>query len=405
MSKGSSDKPQLWKRAERNLYLYLPTKIYYTRKSRKGKGRIFVSTGEKTLGGARAAAEKIRSEFVESDAPMNARGLRVRRILRAVDDELQKDFENGDRSKETRSKDGTFLGRFERAKPAPDAEGTAPTAKKTKKAKPGHIETYFGDDLLSKLDEDYFNDWVRDTGKGLNRSLLDFSKYLSIVLDYAYRKKYVGRKPTFQNPDGELQGEVKIYSVEQIQLFWKCACQELQDLIILGAENGLRPFENRKLAWAFIRVLDEGTVVRFPESVYHGKKSKGREVRVGPLSSGVLARRMAERKPESPWVFPSDKDPAKPMNRKQVSRLWRRMLETAGVTGEVHFKWLRHTFYTTALLEKRQDIAKVSEFGGTSIRTLQKHYLKADHVRTAEVSTTMTLGIDIRTKLDGESNV
>lgn len=368
-------KAKVWERVERNLYLHVPSGIYYARKYRAGKGRIFESTGQRSISAARTAAETIRADFVSDRAPTERRGFRVKDILDDVDRELAKDFEAKERSKRTRDKDKTLL---------------------------ADMRTHFGAVYLSDLDESYWENWIRDTGRGLKRGLGDFAKYLSIILDHAYRKKYVGRKPSFRNPDPKRKTRVVVYTPEQIRLFWKHADPILQDLVILGGENGFRPFENRKLKWEFIEFKKAGrqsiAVVRFPESDFYGKKSKGREIQVGPLSLEVLRRRYQARDKSSPWVFPGIKDKAKPLTDVQVSRLWRSMLEAAGISDEIKFHWLRHTFYTTALLQKRLDISKVSEFGGTSITTLQKHYLKADYVKTADVSQAMDLGISVTRK-------
>ena len=74
------------------------------------------------------------------------------------------------------------------------------------------------------------------------------------------------------------------------------------------------------------------------------------------------------------------------MNKKYQNKKWRKACDDAEIIGRAWFYDLRHTFYTTALLDAREPVQHVSEFGGTSIKTLQKRYLHSDAKKTASVS-------------------
>jgi integrase len=79
-------------------------------------------------------------------------------------------------------------------------------------------------------------------------------------------------------------------------------------------------------------------------------------------------------------------DPLRPQTKVYQNRAWRKALSDAKITRGIWFYWLRHTFYTTALLEAKLPIQHVSEYGGTSIPTLQRVYLHSDAGRTKSVS-------------------
>ena len=137
-------------------------------------------------------------------------------------------------------------------------------------------------------------------------------------------------------------------------------------------------FEKDKKGKPIVIIKLEGWLVKNEESV--------REIQVSPNAADVLIRRDRQKARGARYVFPAPKDPGKPLSRKHLNRMWHRMLKCAGLASSgFEFHWLRHTLYTRLLIEKGVPVAAVSAVGGTSMRTLSKHYLEGTASRTAIV--------------------
>src|SRR5690606_11648543 len=108
---------------------------------------------------------------------------------------------------------------------------------------------------------------------------------------------------------------------------------------------------------------------------------------VSELACRLLREAYTKNDKKSPFVFPSPVNSQKPLTRMSMWRAWNKAKRKAGSTEKG--RWCHHlraTFYTNKLLgDNPKDIASVSEYGGTSITTLQKRYLQADAKRTRHV--------------------
>jgi integrase len=380
-------KVAVWEVVSDNLVLHVPTGHYYVRKYKSGKGRLFKSTGETKKGIAQHKADYMIAEWLGNKRKGTGRRKRVSDIRDEVLDHLEKLAMMKDpegrpmRRRRTADKDRTYL------------------ADKTYHGKPitAPIVEYFGDTFLDEIDEQFWADWVTTSGWKLDRKLGDIAKYLSLVMGYAFDKKYINRKPRFKNPDKHKKRAV-VYEDEDIEKFIEHAEPMLRDLLIIAGENPIRPHELREMRWDFVSFIRDAegvriAVVRLPD--WFTKTEEGREFQLSPQASEVIYRRFTERNKgaASEFVFPAPKDPLKSLSDVQLSRMWRRMLDRAGITKDIKFHWTRHSAYSKLLLDLGTNIAKVSEFGGTSIATLQKNYLRSDHQRTAEVGRGIKLKI------------
>jgi integrase len=67
--------------------------------------------------------------------------------------------------------------------------------------------------------------------------------------------------------------------------------------------------------------------------------------------------------PQKRWLFPSRKNPGKPMTTRQLSRLFHAATEAAGIKKSVTVHALRHSF-ATHLLERGRDIRVIQALLG-----------------------------------------
>jgi integrase len=375
-------KAKLWERVSHNMVRHLPTGTYYARKTQVGKDPLFKSTGSKKKMLAQTIADQMVEDWRGGRLSAKRAG-RVKSFLPIVDESLQKKFEAGKRDAVTREKDRDFLvGR--------DAD------------KPGVIARYFGDMLLTEIDEDFWEDWA-DAGswRAERSTLFDVAKYLSIVLKHAHRKKLIGRKPQIRNPDApKTNGREKIVQPAEMkaiaQVLTRNENRWLLAQLYLGAECGNRTCEVYKLAWPMVSFRRDGArhiaIVNFEVDKAGREKGTGREIQLSQRAGELLWELHQSRDPKSPWVFPRPTDRSKHQTKVYQNRAWRRALALAGIRRRLLFYWLRHTFYTRALLEAREPVQHVSEYGGTSIPTLQKKYMHADAKRTRSVASAVRLG-------------
>lgn len=217
-----------WERVSDTMELHVPSGIYYASKFKACKGRFRKTTGETRKGRAQTIADQMIAEWMTGKRKVSERPL-VSEVIDELDEVLEVEGEQGERRKRTCDKDGTYL---------------------------PIIKQYFGDRNIDELDEQAWEDWIRTTGRKLDRTLGDIAKYLSKVLTFAFRRKYINRKPEIRNPDQKSK-EVQTYDLATIKEFLKHAGDDLRDLIIIGAECGLRPHENRELRWGWITFKKE----------------------------------------------------------------------------------------------------------------------------------------------------
>lgn len=348
----------IWQSIEPGLIRHNPSGIYYVRKFKDGK-RLTATTGTDKLTRARTIRDEMLAEWISGKAP--DRKKRIHQVCDELELVLEKEFANGDRRKRTFDHDKTYL----------------PIIKK-----------YFGNYQASEIDEKFWADWVRDTGRSLNRTLNDIAKYLSKVLTHAYQQKYINRKPSISNPDKQKKIEL-IYENDEIERFIDNAEPDLKDLILIGAECGLRPHENHGLKWEWISFERNRVIITIPES--YSKTKKARSLEASENAAVCLRRRYL--KQVGPYVFPSPKDPLKPISSSHLRKLWGRMKKNAGITAKIKFHWLRHSFFTKALLDAQEPIQKVAEYGGNSPAILMDRYLKNDPARTRSVAGAVKLNI------------
>lgn len=134
--------------------------------------------------------------------------------------------------------------------------------------------------------------------------------------------------------------------------------------VLLMAYAGLRVSEVARLRWDDI----EGDVVRV-------RMGKGRKDRLVPAHPRVLEALQALRKSgilRSPWVFPSPRDPRRPITTRALQYLIERLGREAGLPRRLlHPHALRHTFATRVLRRSGNLEAVRRLLGHSSVATTQ----------------------------------
>jgi integrase len=338
--------------------------MFYVRKFRAGKGELFRSTGEKRRVRAQTIADKMMSDWL-GHRQTTGRRLKIADACEELLEVLEQEFMNGDRRKRTFDHDKTYA---------------------------AVLTKLFGDIYVDEFDEDFWDGWVRNTGKKLDRKLGDISKYVSKLLTYCHRKGRIVRKPKIKNPDVQLR-RGRVFNPEEIAALFAKADIDLKLQIVLGFENGMRPGEVRGLQWDMVEWGPGWAVLKLPIwLVKTGPKyGHGREIQISERAYTLLRERFKAPGRNPKFVFPAPKEPFKGESDVHQARRFKRACKAAGIIGPARQYDLRHSFYTISLLEKRMPIQLVSEFGGTAIGTLQRHYLHGDAKRTATMASAVTI--------------
>lgn len=241
--------------------------------------------------------------------------------------------------------------------------------------------------------------------QGKRETFFDYSKHMNLIMRYAYNQKYATHLLRFPNPDDGRSRAGRRYKTEEIKTLWENASDDVKDQLILAYENVMRLREMLGLSYEPVEVMRGGEVVVFPwvdlktgqvtiskEFAKTGSKTgRGRSFFLSPGALKRLKQRYENRQTNTPWVFPSPKDPRKPADSNHTS--WANLKANAAITGD-SARWhdLRHTGLTVMLLEKRLNPLAVSEFAGVSMATIQRVYLKPEARHTADVGRAVKIG-------------
>lgn len=329
--------------------------IYYVRKFKSGRGRLFKSTGETLKGRARTKADEMIADFI--GGKKSAKRKTVKAVCQELAAVLEQEHLGRKRRSRTHQKDPIYF---------------------------KHLETLFGDQFIHDIDEDFWENWVQTAGKDLGILLFDHSKYLSKVLTFAHRRKYILRKPKITNPDPERVAR-RVYTDEEISALVDAADPTTLSQIYAGYESGLRGDEVRCLEKAWLTFgAPAACTLALPKSFV---KANARTIELSPQTSRLLWKIISADKTNSPFIYPRPTDPYFCETRKHQNKRWRRVVKASGINPErAWFRYLRTSFYNRTLLGLKLDVQSVSQYGGTSIRTLQKSYLQQDPKNTASIA-------------------
>lgn len=148
---------------------------------------------------------------------------------------------------------------------------------------------------------------------------------------------------------------------------------DLADLLEFLYATGARISEVCQMKWSD---LDEGRcTLRL--------KGKGRKERIVPLSEPLWAR-LKKRPENGPYVFPSKRNPQKPLSERVARRWLRDFSQKAKLRKNLHPHMFRHSV-ATHLLDNGADLRFIQEIlGHSSLQTTQK-YLRVSKQKLLEV--------------------
>ena len=216
-----------------------------------------------------------------------------------------------------------------------------------------HLRAYFGDRRLTEIDErtvvEYRNyrrrqplTWnPKRTVKGatVNREVA----FLHCIFQLALRRKYIGENPTAGVKHFDERRErpsKRMLTVEEEHRILEAAPPHLRVAIVLLVQTGGRTYsEGLSLRWDQVDLVH--SVIHLSGSLKTGDSAQ--PLPLSRLASDVLEEWKKAQNSDSLYVFPSPRNPGKPIRR--VKRAWRTALKNAGVPYFPIYN-LRHVFCT-----------------------------------------------------------
>lgn len=177
---------------------------------------------------------------------------------------------------------------------------------------------YMGDMRIDQIDEQLWEQFVFDRCQiKENYSFATTLMVLRDVINRAFERKLIDRKPKFRNPDKDRESSGRVFSQPELYRIAKHAAPksgrhtlrrfDVRHAIILANTEAFRRGDVTKLSWDRID-LEDGTL-RFTKKVTKNKTA--RTIPLEAKSLRILKRRKALIGNLSPWVFPSPGKPSK----------------------------------------------------------------------------------------------
>lgn len=251
------------------------------------------------------------------------------------------------------------------------------------------IIKYFGDVLLEDFDEEVYFDRLPDikqdkeiqaelrrkAGKGgtVRKTFRYLAVQLNTLFRYGYRKRKVSRLVKIPLEEAE-ERPGRWIDHDTAKRLYEEMNEDGKDMYALSYGCCLRKSEGMLLTWDRFD-LKTGLLTLRPEDVKTGSRTKrGRQIFVPEwIRLRLVARFERQQKLNSPYVFPAKNDPSRP--RRSIYTAWNSAKRRAGIQGRLRWHDLRHSGISYLIFICGLDIVKVSEFVGTSVRTLQRIYL------------------------------
>lgn len=253
------------------------------------------------------------------------------------------------------------------------------------------LKRELGDRLLSEVaDESFWVDWFDGfiRRKTRRNTFNDYVVRMNMLMRFAQRRKYINWLTKFDFVD-EVKESGRVLSRAELTALYNAMSENGRDQFTLAYECGMRLREMLYLTWDRID-FERRTITLRKEDVKTGRKSgKGREFMPTPYALERLANRRAKTGEGSPFVFPSKTNQKKPQRNNR--RMWERAKSKAKIFGRCRWHDIRHTAVSHMLLEKQMPIALVSEYVGTSVRTLQRVYLHSTAEQTRMVANALSI--------------
>lgn len=401
-----NERSRKWKKDEKDheLWMHVPTGIWYVRKKMKGKKPLFRTTGYTTKGKARAEANNIISHWLGSSVT---------------------EFEN----------QSLTFGEY-----APialedwlNSSKYRPRYKINLKLYIGQLIEQLGHVRLVDITEGFIESWIESLKKDAKRKTYrDYVSYTTKVLRHAKRNGLIRSAPDFENPDPKISTS-KPYtrpemerlfaaaekslnegrSGRNLQKYYRALCMMVQLRCCFNAF--MRKRECLCAPWSEID-LKTGEWNMPPERVKMGSRTgRGKHIFVDPDLILPLLQELKNVQNEvfgfeTKWLFPNPKDPTRAAFDNKSA--WKSLKARAKISGKAEWHALRDTAMTWALLgdEKFQEELKsscvecqqqmrarlknplvVAWYSGTDMRTIQTNYLGVTPEHTREMATCIRL--------------
>lgn len=267
------------------------------------------------------------------------------------------------------------------------------------------IDKYLGDILWSDFGEEIYFDRLEEVKRdkariaeerrknrkgGAQRKTFDYlAVAMNMLSKYAYKKKMISHHVKIPLLD-ELGRVGRAIDHQTAQDLYSHMTEDAKDMYCLSYVNCMRKDEGMLLTWERFD-LKTGLITLRPEDVKTGSRTKrGRQIIVADwVRERFIARYEQQKLLNSPWVFPSPRNPMNP--QRSIKTAWKGAKRRAGITGRLRWHDLRHSGISYLIHVCKLDIVKVSEFVGTSVRTLQRVYLHTRPEHTKEVGQAIRL--------------
>lgn len=368
-------------RREKYLILYKNSETFYARKTFKKEGipPLFKSTGEVTLGKARTAAalmiQRHRNKHLGIPDDHVFGKEKITKTFGAVAKQMQEDPEILDSLRDSSKEQQARYVKF--------------------------INECFEKIDIASITVDHWTDALKEWRRTLDRkSFLDYHKYFNKVMRYAYKKRLTPHLVVSANPDKRKDSTFYVFSDKQLRKMRDAARDLKTKGLSLKTEAQFSASYESMMRHNEILSLEKkrynpktGLITLRPQDVKTGSKTrKGRSFIANPNTRQLLNRVLTELPSDSPYIFPHRFNKNLPQGDNKNA--WTAMRKAAGwKKSKGRWRWhdLRHTAITKALLEKKLDIQSVSEYCGTSVRTLQRIYLHSKAEHTKSVSNAITI--------------
>jgi integrase len=205
---------------------------------------------------------------------------------------------------------GQYLDEVETRKLALPESDFSTNSKRSFSNSANHLRRAFGHLRIDQVAEDEWEQYYSsELATNPDQKLFNRRKILIEIMRKAQRDGFIKRLPEFKNPDPETDAGQYLKD-ELVERILVRASDSTELLGYIMWKQGARPGEVLQYRWDMIR-WDEGNhgSIHIPAVI-----TKTRRSRTIPLQSEVAEMlRDRQSRATSPWIFPSPKDPQKPM--------------------------------------------------------------------------------------------
>ena len=243
------------------------------------------------------------------------------------------------------------------------------------------VRKLFGNLPVTELTVPYWENWCEKEASKIGRKTQEIRRYLTLLLTFASKRGLIQGVPKLSVIERvDLAATSRnVFTEEEMRRLYQIDDPAVKLQVVFMYECGMRSFEAMRLTWNRIRVKKG---ITFIDIQNNNPKKPSREI-VATETAAKLLTAWKKIAPPSEWVFPSSYEGGTHITSDQRIADWERAIKRLNATAKkgdtiipAHktMYWIRHTFYTQAILEDGHNISLVSALGGTSIQTIMRHY-------------------------------